>query len=111
MVREEQHGAAETRIEEIGEEQYSEVETRNDQGSEDLRTDQEPNEESTGELPLYFYGKNRYKWASAEPSRTSQIRAHNIVNTPSQVITIEFESFTELWKLMFSDHMIEMMIK
>ncbi|CAG4953490.1 unnamed protein product [Parnassius apollo] len=84
IVGEKQHGAAETRIEEIGEEQYSEVETRNDQGSEDLRIDQEPNEESTGELPRYFYGKNRYKWASAEPSRTSRVRVHNIVNAPSQ---------------------------
>ncbi|CAG4943180.1 unnamed protein product [Parnassius apollo] len=84
IVGEKQHGAAETRIEEIGEEQYSEVETRNDQGSEDLRIDQEPNEELTGELPRYFYGKNRYKWASAEPSRTSRVRVHNIVNAPSQ---------------------------
>lgn len=110
MVREEQLGAAETRIEEIGEEQYSEVETRNDQGSEDLRTDQKPNEESTGELPRYFYGKNRYKWASAEPSRTSRVRAHNIVSAPSQVSPIEFESFTELWKLLFSDRMIEIIV-
>ncbi|CAG4938753.1 unnamed protein product, partial [Parnassius apollo] len=86
IVGEKQHGAAETRIEEIGEEQYSEVETRNDQGSEDLRIDQEPNEESTGELPHYFYGKNRYKWASAEPSRTSRVRVHNIVNAPSQEV-------------------------
>ncbi|CAG5010871.1 unnamed protein product [Parnassius apollo] len=84
IVGEKEHGAAETRIEKIGEEQYSEVETRNDQGSEDLRIDQEPNEESTGELPRYFYGKNRYKWASAEPSRTSRVRVHNIVNAPSQ---------------------------
>ncbi|CAG4938847.1 unnamed protein product [Parnassius apollo] len=84
IVGEEQHGAAETIIEEIEEEQYSEVETRNDQGSEDLRIDQEPNEESTGELPRYFYGKNRYKWASAEPYRTSRVRVHNIVNAPSQ---------------------------
>lgn len=109
MVREEQHGAAETRIGEIGE-QYSEVETRNDQGSEDLRTEQEPNEESTGELPRYFYGKNRYKWASAKPSRTSRVRTHNIVNVPSQVSPSEFKSITELWKLIFTDHMIEMVV-
>lgn len=66
--------------------------------------EQQPNHLST--TARYFYGKNRYKWSSVEPSRTTRLRRHNIVNAPRQ-LSPDFTSIGDLWALFFSEQMIE----
>lgn len=76
-----------------------------------ISDDQEPNGEFTRDRPRYFYGKNRYKWSSVEPSRASRVRSHNIVNVQQQVSLTEFTCYEDLWKLFFTEDMIEKIIR
>lgn len=62
------------------------------------------------DLPNYYYGKNRFKWSRAEPSRKIRTSAHNIVRLPTiRIPQIEGEDFEPLtaWELIFDESMLQ----
>lgn len=58
----------------------------------------------------YYYGKNRHKWSSQEPARSSRTRQHNILNIQNQSDPKIFSSFEELWALLFTEDMKTMIM-
>lgn len=75
-----------------------------------LSDEHEQIDESTTCRPRYFYGRNRYKWSSIEPSRATRTRSHNIVNAPQQVSPTDCTTFGNLWKLFITEDMIEKIV-
>lgn len=81
---------------------------RNNTTSEDgTSTDDEDDDEDDRN---YYYGKNRFKWSSAEPRREIRTLAHNILRLPAiRIPQTEGKNFEPLtaWKLIFDDFMLQ----
>lgn len=78
---------------------------KSDNGSEDSTST-----DNDDDLQNYFYGKNRFKWSSKEPSRKVRTPAHNILRLPAiRIPQNERDNFEPLtaWELIYDESMLQ----
>lgn len=70
-------------------------------------TEVQPGPESSELIQRSYYGRNRYKWSSAEPiARTTRTQSHNIVHMSRSRAPSTYTNLTDLWELLFTNDMI-----
>lgn len=64
------------------------------------------------DIPNYYYGKNRFKWSSNQPSRNVRTPSHNILRLPSirRNNNSELLDPVDAFQLIFDDRMMEIML-
>lgn len=74
-------------------------------------TESEDDEDTTEPGTKYFYGKNRYKWAAAEPTRNVRTPAHNLLKLPGNKNASSKIVPLEAWQTIFSQDMLDTVVR
>lgn len=72
----------------------------------------ESEEESDASVPSkkYFYGKNRFKWSTTEPTRNVRTPAHNILKLPGNKNALPKIEPLEAWQKIFSHDILDIVV-
>lgn len=76
-------------------------------------SDNEDTCDSNNRCSQYYYGKNRFKWSSIEPTRNVKTPSHNIVRLPAVRSFAKLPDIADLqsyWSLLFTDEMLQNII-
>ncbi|CAH2000010.1 unnamed protein product [Acanthoscelides obtectus] len=66
--------------------------------------------ETSEPVKKYFYGKNRYKWASTEPTRNVRTPAHNILKLPGNKNALPNIEPVNAWRKIFSEDILDIVV-